>query len=223
MCRDTISPLQSLTSRNKHTHTWRKVYNEFLFVYNFVVDSGSYLSFLKDQVTTSLILLLDSSVISLVKYSYQTLSRNWVQSHSTSVTALLLLLHRMLEGHVPCLVFDTSHLICLKSGNHERCFYTWQAWSLWWLEAHMLQFPFTGDFAKQLAMGELLAGVRYGWICFQSFFIFSSNWLTIVLLIWWLQNFTFLQTVEEKIARHDSNQTVTTRCYFYFLRYLLLW
>lgn len=167
--------------------------------------------FLKDQVTTSSILGL---VILLVKYGYRGLSRNCVQSHSISATALQLLLHRMLEGHLPCLVSDTSHLMCLQRRNHKRCFYIWQAWFLPWLECHMLQFPFIGDFAKQLAMGELLAGVRYHWVCFQRFFIFWSNSRQFT-LNYWLQNSTFLlQTVEEKIARHDSNQTVSARCYF---------
>lgn len=145
----------------------------------FFVDSGADLFFLKDQVLTQLILVLDSSVISLVKYVCQGLSKNWVRRHSISVTALRLLLRTMLEGCVPCLVFDTSHLMHPQSKNHERCSFTWQAWSLEWLECHMLQFHFTGDFAKQLDMGELLPAVRYGLLCFQWLLIFFSNSLAI--------------------------------------------
>jgi len=59
---------------------------------------------------------------------------------------------------------------------------------------------------------------------FSPVFHFLVRVIGNLFFICWLlfANFTFLQSVEEKIARHDSNQTVTSRCYFYPLDVIFL-
>jgi len=59
-------------------------------------------------------------------------------------------------------------------------------------------------------------------LVFNGLFIFHQN-LAIFLIL--KDNYEiphFLQTVEEKIARHDSNNTVSTRYYFFLLDFAIL-
>lgn len=110
------------------------------------------------------------------------------------------------------LAFSVIMLLMLQqSRNQERCFYTSQHWFLQWLEVLMPPYLCIGDSARLLAMVVLFNEKRL-YLVYSHFFhlLYSFCDLSII------TRHVCHQTVEEKIARHSKDGTVTTRCCFYF-------
>ncbi|XP_039687994.1 uncharacterized protein, partial [Medicago truncatula] len=161
-------------------------------------------------------LVLDYSVISLVKHGCQGLSRNRVQRHSINVGRLCSMPRfRHFSSHASTEKKKSQKMLIYLTG----LFFGMVGLSLYpydCMRSFISKLWHNSDFTSLMALRfEPNMNCRISHAIVSVLVLDHTKICPTYKLCSLVHDLRNLQSVEEMIARRDSNQTVTSRCYFY--------